>query len=94
LANGCKRKSKIFSLKNGESVIQGDKELLNHATQFYKNLFGPAEDRGVRLNAEIWENAEKLDDRDREILSRRFTEQEVKDVVDLMEKNKAACTQN
>jgi hypothetical protein len=34
--------------------------LLSHATQFYKNLFGRAEDRGVRLNADIWDNAEKL----------------------------------
>ncbi|KAK1570145.1 hypothetical protein QYE76_027234 [Lolium multiflorum] len=86
-----KRRSLINSGKRrGSSAKSGDKELLDHATQFYKNLFGPAEDRGVRLNAEIWENAEKLDDRDREILSRRFTEQEVKNVVDLMEKNKAA----
>jgi hypothetical protein len=90
MANGCKRKSKIFSLKNGDSVIQGDDDLLNHATQLYKNLFGPAEDRGVRLNVDIWNNAEKLDDTDSETLSRRFTEKEVKDVVDQMEKNKAA----
>jgi hypothetical protein len=63
---------------------------LSHATQFYINLFGPAEDIGVRLNADIWNNAEKLDDTDMEALGKRFNEKEVKEVVDQMEKNKAA----
>jgi hypothetical protein len=40
IENGCKRKSTIFSLKHGDSVIQGDEDLLQHATDFYKNLFG------------------------------------------------------
>jgi hypothetical protein len=49
----------IFSLKHEDSVIQGDEELLKHATYFYKNLFGPVEDTGVRLNGDIWNAEEK-----------------------------------
>jgi hypothetical protein len=90
MANGCKRKSTIFSLKHGDSVIQGDEDLLQHATDFYKNLFGPVENRGVRLSEDVWNNEEKLDDTDRENLDRRFTVEEVKNVVDQIEKNKAA----
>jgi hypothetical protein len=90
LANGCKRKSTIFSLKNGETLIQGDEELLQHATDFYRDLFGPEEDRGVRLDESVWHTDEKLNDSDRERLCRRFTMEEVKDVIDQMEKNKAA----
>jgi hypothetical protein len=60
MANGCKRKSTIFSLKHGDSVIQGDEDLLQHATDFYRNLFSPVEDRGVRLNENVWSNDEKL----------------------------------
>jgi hypothetical protein len=72
MANGCKRKTKIFSLKNGDYVIQGDEALFCHATQFYKNLSGPAEDRGVRLSAEVWSNVEKLNDTDRVKLGKKI----------------------
>jgi hypothetical protein len=34
------------------------------------------------LNADVWSNAKKLDDTDREALGKRFTEKEVKEVVD------------
>jgi hypothetical protein len=77
-------------LKNGETLIQGDEELLQHATDFYRDLFGPEEDRGVRLDESVWHTDEKLNDSDRERLGRRFTMEEVKDVIDQMEKNKAA----
>jgi hypothetical protein len=60
MTNGCKRKSTIFSLKHGDSVVQGDEDLLNHATEFYKNLFGPVEDRGVRLSGDVWSSEEKI----------------------------------
>jgi hypothetical protein len=59
-------------------VIQGDEELLQHATEFYKNIFGPVEYRGVRLSDDVWNNDERLDDTDIENLGRRFTEEEVK----------------
>jgi hypothetical protein len=72
-------------------VIHGDEELIKHSTNFYKTLFGPVEDKGVRLNGDIWNNDEKLSDTDRENLSSRFKEEEVKNVVDQMEKNKVAC---
>jgi hypothetical protein len=42
MANGRKRKFTIFSLKNGDTTIMGDAELLAHATDYYKDLFGPA----------------------------------------------------
>jgi hypothetical protein len=70
-------------------VIQGDEDLLKHATNFYKILFGPVENKGVRLNGDIWSNDEKLNDIDMENMSRRFTEEEVKNVIDQMKKNKA-----
>jgi hypothetical protein len=48
------------------------------------------ENRGVRLDENVWSIDEKLNDSDRENLGRRFTMEEVKNVVDQMEKNKAA----
>jgi hypothetical protein len=60
MANGYKRKNMIFSLEHGDSVIQGDEELLTHATDFYMNLFGHVEDSGVRLSGDIWSTEEKI----------------------------------
>jgi hypothetical protein len=51
-----KRKRTIFSLKKGDTIIEGDDALLDHTTSFYKYLFGPVAD--IRLNNEIWEEGE------------------------------------
>ena len=42
IASGNKRKNTIHSLKVGDQVIEGTENLLKHATDFYKELFGPA----------------------------------------------------
>jgi hypothetical protein len=44
-------------------------------------------DVGVRLNDDVWEMDEKLDDTDRENLDRPFTEEEIHEVIAQMEKN-------
>jgi hypothetical protein len=48
------------------------------------------EDTGVRLNGDIWNTNKNVNDIDRENMSRRLTEEEVKNVIDQMEKNKSA----
>jgi hypothetical protein len=90
IANGRKRKRTMFSLKDGSDTIQGTLGLLELATKLYKNLFGPVVDTGVRLNDSVWEEDEKLDDTNRENLDMPFTEEEIDEVIELMEKNKAA----
>jgi hypothetical protein len=89
-ANGCKRKRTIFSLKKGDSIVLGDAALLEHATAFYKDLFGPVIDSGIRLSGDVWSDEEKLNDVDRAGLDMNFSLEEIKDVIDHMEKNKAA----
>ena len=50
-ASGRKRKNKIDSLVQDDGVIEGNIEILEYATNFYKNLFGPNESVGnVSLN--------------------------------------------
>jgi hypothetical protein len=90
MANDRKRKITIFSLKNGSDTIQGTPALLEHATSFYRELFGPLTDAGVRLRDDIWDREEKLEDGDRESLDRPFTEEEIHEIICQMEKNKAA----
>jgi hypothetical protein len=90
IANGRKRKRKrtMFSLKDGDNIIQGTPALMKHATVFYKKLFGPVLDSGVRLNDNIWDESEKLDEAGREYLNSPFTEEEIHQVIDQMERNK------
>ncbi|KAK1697578.1 hypothetical protein QYE76_014275 [Lolium multiflorum] len=89
-ANGCKRKRTIFYLKKGDTVVQGNAALLEHATAFYKDLFGPVIDSGIRLSDDVWSDDEKLNDFDCVELDKRFSLEEIKEVIDHMEKNKAA----
>jgi hypothetical protein len=89
-SNGCRRKRTIFSLKKGDSIIHGDAALFEHATSFYKDLFGPIDDTGIRLRDDIWLEDEKLNNFDIVDMDRRFSLEEIKEVVDHMEKNKAA----
>jgi len=42
VANGRKRKNTIISLLDEDNLIEGDSNLVKHATDFYKTLFGPA----------------------------------------------------
>jgi hypothetical protein len=90
IANGSKRKRTMFSLKNGDENIQGTPALLEHASNFYKKLFGPVHDAGVILRNDIWDIEEKLNEDDRVNLDRNFTGKEIHDVICQMEKNKAA----
>jgi hypothetical protein len=85
-ANGQKRKRTMFSLQNGNEIIQGTSDLLTHATSFYKELFGPQQMSTARLAANVWSNEECLNDSDRFELDRSFTEDEIRNVVDQMEK--------
>jgi hypothetical protein len=50
VANGKKQKNTIFSLNHDEHVIEGDAALVEHATQFYKDLFGPSTASGFSMD--------------------------------------------
>ena len=86
IANGRKRKKTIFSLQHDQDTIQGTPDLLKHATEFYKYLFGPVQQVNMRLRDNVWETEEQLSDLDRDELDRDFSDEEVKQVIDSMEK--------
>lgn len=86
IANGRRRKKKNFSLRSGSNIIQGTSDLVDHATAYYQMLFGPAEGFQCRLRSDVWSEGEKLSDTDNEILSKPFSEEEIKKVVDGIKK--------
>jgi hypothetical protein len=42
-ANGKKRKNTIFQLEKEGEIIDKKEDILQHATEYYKSLFGPSE---------------------------------------------------
>ena len=64
------------TLRDGEQIIGGDENLIKHGTDYYKELFGLAE--------------EKVNMAENEELTKAFSEEEVKETLYQMEKNKVA----
>lgn len=50
VANEKKRKNTIFSLHHEDNIIEDDKLIIEHATQYYKNLFGPSDRPNTHLD--------------------------------------------
>lgn len=86
-ASGRKRRNKILQLQQEEGLIQGDKDILAYATNFYKELFGPVDLLPISLSQAV---DCVLDDQDREMLNRDFSLEEIKNVVFSMAHNKAS----
>jgi 4-hydroxyphenylpyruvate dioxygenase-like putative hemolysin len=53
-ANGKKRKNMIFQIERGDEILHSEKEILAHASDYYKNLFGHAEKPLFSLDPECW----------------------------------------
>lgn len=96
---GRKRKNTIFSLQDDNITFEGDMALVDHATKYYKQLFGPAKNTRIPLNPSLFENTVKLSNEDNTVklsnednadLCRAFTETEIKEALFEMEHNKAA----
>ena len=58
----------MHSLNVGDTIIEGTDNLLAHATDFYKNLFGPAPGNLFKMEQDSWGVEEKLSEEDNNIL--------------------------
>ena len=73
-----------------DEVVEGDSNMLEHATEFYKNLFGPEQNHPFPLDPDQWDSCELVQEFENNLLTRPFTEEEIKEALFQMEKNKAA----
>jgi hypothetical protein len=71
-------------------VIEGDENLLKHATEYYTELFGPPVEYEVQIDSDIWSSIPRVSSQDNDSLCKHFAEKEIKDALHQMEKNKAA----
>ena len=94
IANGRRRKKSVQSLQEGDVVVEGTENLIKHATEYYKKLFGPAPGNMFRLDPDLWSPEEKLNEEDNLDLTKPFTIEEAKNALFSMEPNKAPGPDN
>jgi hypothetical protein len=90
VASGRKRKNTILSFEHGDNTIEGDENLLTHATDYYSDLFGHVPAFNIQLSEHLWDGTVSLSESDNEQLCKPSSETEIWDVLSQMEKNKAA----
>jgi len=89
IANGKHRKKRIFSLDNDGVKIEGQNNLKNYITQFYKKLFRPSEENHFAFDESRIDDIPQVSQSENEFLTAPFTEKEIRDAIFAMEHNKA-----
>jgi hypothetical protein len=77
-------------LQDGDNVISGNENLLQHATIDYKTLFGPRDGDAFAVNPDIRPSDQVVSGLENELLISIFEEEEVRGALFQMEKNKTA----
>lgn len=80
-ANGRKRKNTIIFLEKDGEIIEGDDNLLKHASEYYVDLFGLVPQHDIHLDASIWNNCYKLSETDNRKLCLPFSKTEIKEAL-------------
>lgn len=94
IANGRKRKNLVHSLDDNGVLVEGTDNLLELATTYYKNLFGPAPGNMFPISPSLWSDDEILSDVDNEELVKPFSIEEVKAALFSMETNRDPDSDN
>jgi hypothetical protein len=89
VANGKRRKTRIFRLEQEEGVVEGDEQLRDYITKYYKNLFGASQTSDLTLNESLVEDIPQLTSSESEKLMAEFSEKEVREAIFQMKHNKA-----
>jgi hypothetical protein len=55
-----KRRNTIISLEHEGNIIEGDDNLLKHASEYYSELFGPREEHDIHMDSSLWNELEQV----------------------------------
>ena len=89
VANGKRRKTRIFRLEQDEGIIEGDENLKKYITKYYKGLFGQHQENKFSLVESITEDIPQVTEQENDILTADFIEKEVRNAIFQMKHNKA-----
>jgi hypothetical protein len=80
---------RIFSLDHENGKIEGQANLKNYVTRFYKGLFGEPKQNSFSLDPDRTEDIAQVTQEENNFLTAPFTEDEIKKAIFKMEHNKA-----
>jgi hypothetical protein len=89
IANGKHRKKKKIQLEQDEGTIVGEANLRVFIREYYKKLFGQPEPNFFSMVEENTNDILQISTEESEILTTNFTEEEVKEAIMQMQRNKA-----
>jgi hypothetical protein len=81
IVSGRRRKNTIISLECDGNIIEGDENLLKHATDYYSDLFGPGEDHNIHIDSNLWNEIEQVTKEENIMLCEDFFEAEIKNAL-------------
>lgn len=89
IANGKHRKQRVFQVEQEDGIIRGDVQLKKYITNYYKDLFGPAEVNHLSMIEAFTDDMAQVSDEENIYLTKPFAEKEVQDAIFQMDHNKA-----
>jgi len=89
VANGKRRKTRIYGLEQNEGVIEGEDDHKRYITNYYKGLFGPSKKNIFSMDESRTGDIPQVTDQENERLTADFTEKEVRGAIFQMKHNKA-----
>jgi mannosylglycoprotein endo-beta-mannosidase len=89
VANGKRRKTRIFELEQEGEVIKGQENLKVFITKYYKDLFGSSQRNKFSLDESQINDIQQISEEENELLTETFTEKEVREAIFQMKHNKA-----
>jgi hypothetical protein len=68
-------------LEGPNGLVEDEKDMLDIAISFYKELFAAEERGGVSLGENLWSESDKVTNEENEMLTASFTEEEIKEAI-------------
>jgi hypothetical protein len=68
VANGKRRKTRIFRLEQEEGIVEGEEHLNSYITKYYKNMFGKSQVSSLTLNESLVEDILQITNMESEML--------------------------
>jgi hypothetical protein len=87
-------KKGTFRLQVGDKEVVRESELLEHATLYYKTLFGHSITSSLQLDYNLWLEEEEKMALDNEVLRRTFDEEEIHSAIFQIKRTRMGCLLN
>jgi hypothetical protein len=81
VANQRRRSKTIQCLESDGVVLEDNESMVNHAVEFYKELFAEEQRDSVRLNQDFWEEDEKVTSEENATLNVEFYKEDIRKAV-------------